>query len=116
MRPSHYIYRLFILAAAALSMSLLMKINKMSFYHHYFKVIEEVEVRNSQEVGSALFTFNFREVTPRAFFQLISFFVGLGLFASLLSIILLAKVSPFESSLPIPSQESYYLLPPIRAP
>ncbi len=24
------------------------KINKHSFYHHYFKVIEEVEVRNSQ--------------------------------------------------------------------
>ena len=29
------------------------KINKRGFYHHYFRVIEEVESRNSQEVAPA---------------------------------------------------------------
>lgn len=30
------------------------KMNKTSFYHHYFKVIEEVEFRNSQEIPATV--------------------------------------------------------------
>ncbi|RMG22211.1 MAG: hypothetical protein D6730_16920 [Bacteroidetes bacterium] len=54
MRTSLHPYRFLLLIAVSLSMLAWLKINKTSFYHHYFKLIEEVEVRNSQEVGSAL--------------------------------------------------------------
>lgn len=42
-------YYLIVLLVAIASL-IFAKINKHSFYHHYFKVIEEVEVRNSQAV------------------------------------------------------------------
>jgi hypothetical protein len=42
-------YYLTVLLVAIASL-IFAKINKHSFYHHYFKVIEEVEVRNSQAV------------------------------------------------------------------
>ncbi|MEZ4825395.1 MAG: hypothetical protein R3C61_03750 [Bacteroidia bacterium] len=45
-------YRLLLIFAALLAMVLLLKINKRSFYFHYFKVIEEVEMRNSQELSA----------------------------------------------------------------
>lgn len=43
-------YRWILLIAISASMLLLLKINKRSFYFLYFKVIEEVELRNSQAV------------------------------------------------------------------
>ncbi|MEM6763372.1 MAG: hypothetical protein AAF655_00550 [Bacteroidota bacterium] len=33
-------------------MLFLWKIDKMSFYHHYFRIIQEVEVRNSTQVSA----------------------------------------------------------------
>ncbi|MEZ4775261.1 MAG: hypothetical protein R3D00_18900 [Bacteroidia bacterium] len=44
-------YQLFLIFAALVAMVFLLKINKRSFYFHYFRVIEEVELRNSQEMG-----------------------------------------------------------------
>ena len=47
LRQSYY---LLIFSAISLATVFFMKINKQIFYSHYFKVIEEVELRNSQEV------------------------------------------------------------------
>ena len=49
MRKFTHPYRIFFILAALASMVFLLKINKQNFYFHYFKVIEEVEMRNSQE-------------------------------------------------------------------
>jgi hypothetical protein len=54
LRPYHLV--LLLMASLAIFFS---KINKRGFYHHYFRVIEEGESRNSQEVlpvGKALET------------------------------------------------------------
>ncbi|RMG57259.1 MAG: hypothetical protein D6722_25205 [Bacteroidetes bacterium] len=46
-------YQILLLATVSVAMIFFMKINKQSFYHHFFKVIEEVESRNSQEVQTS---------------------------------------------------------------
>jgi hypothetical protein len=62
--PYHLILLGFAIGALAMA-----KINKLSFYHHYFKVIEEVEVRNSQAVPaiglSQLLTDSFRHTLDK---------------------------------------------------
>ncbi|MEL6673451.1 MAG: hypothetical protein AAFR61_14700 [Bacteroidota bacterium] len=42
-------YYLFAIVIAGLSMMAWLKMDKVSFYHHYFKGIEEVASRNSQD-------------------------------------------------------------------
>lgn len=46
-------YQLLLLATVSVAMIFFMKIDKLSFYHHFFKVIEEVELRNSQQIQAA---------------------------------------------------------------
>jgi hypothetical protein len=45
-------YCLFALVATSISVFFFRKMDKHSFYHHYFKVIEEVELRNSQQIST----------------------------------------------------------------
>ena len=52
MKRSIHPYHLLGLAAISFAMLFLFKINKVNFYHHYFRVIEEVEIRNSQALAS----------------------------------------------------------------
>ena len=55
MRLSLRPYQLLLLLVASASLLSLWKINKRSFYFHYFKVIEEVEGRNSQAVSDIIY-------------------------------------------------------------
>lgn len=57
MRIHRLAYHLSVMAVASLALLVFQKIDKISFYHHYFKVIEEVEVRNSQALDAAYLTF-----------------------------------------------------------
>ena len=49
MKTRFYPYQILLLLVGGISMFALLKMDKMSFYHHYFRVIEDVEGRNSQE-------------------------------------------------------------------
>lgn len=73
MKGTWYPYHLFLLLLlGSVAMLSLARINKHNFYHHYFKTIAEVEVRNSQawmEV-QVLDDFRFiplRKVVPQSF-------------------------------------------------
>jgi hypothetical protein len=58
-------YYLIVLLVAVASL-VFAKINKHSFYHHYFKVIEEVEVRNSQAILASIPTWVEAKITTLA--------------------------------------------------
>ena len=53
MKQLAHTYCLFALVVTSISVFVFRKMDKTSFYHHYFKVIEEVELRNSQEIETA---------------------------------------------------------------
>ena len=50
MKRYAHTYCLFALVLTSINVFFFRKMDKHSFYHHYFKVIEEVELRNSQEI------------------------------------------------------------------
>lgn len=52
MRVSRLTYPLIALAIIPVALVSLKKINKISFFDHFFNVIEEVELRNSHELQS----------------------------------------------------------------
>ncbi|MCI4668392.1 MAG: hypothetical protein MRZ79_09650 [Bacteroidia bacterium] len=52
MRLTKFTYPLIALAIIPVALISLKKINKNSFFDHFFKVIEEVELRNSHELES----------------------------------------------------------------
>lgn len=53
MRPSRLTYRLLLPLLAGLSLLTFWKIDKVSFLHHYIRIIAEVEARNSQALEAA---------------------------------------------------------------
>ncbi len=73
-------YHLYLLLVGSASLLVLWRINKMNFYHHYFKVIEEVELRNSQAVESfpqiSLFSLTQAQSRPLAFWLTLLGWVG----------------------------------------
>ena len=109
-------YYLLGLAAVSFAMLFLSKINKTSFYHHYFKVIEEVETRNSQEIEVAMYSLlpEVRRI-PSVAQSLI--WVLFGLTGSLLWIAPIRFLPHQRPVLPILATHApYQLFPPIRAP
>lgn len=116
MRIGKYTYRFSLLLAVSMSMVLLMKINKISFYHHYFKVIEEVEIRNSQELAIPLSTIRVATNNVSAFWQYVLNSLGLGLFIVVFFIPFLSFLYRLEW-LDIRLSSAKYLISfPIRAP
>lgn len=112
-RPYHL---LLILASLGAMVFLLNKINKQSFYHHYFRVIEEVELRNSHELelssDVAILTMS-RSVED--------FFVSLVLLLGITTGILLVILAPGLSGVDFPyvarpASQLHFLLQPVRAP
>ena len=116
MRLGKYTYRFSLLLTVSMSMVLLMKINKISFYHHYFKVIEEVEVRNSQALGAYLATYESRTANVSPFLQIVLNTLGLGLFTLILSIPFLPFSYRYPWSEGNHSSIAYLRSYPIRAP
>ncbi|MEO1451483.1 MAG: hypothetical protein AAFV07_18270 [Bacteroidota bacterium] len=53
MRPLLRPYHLMLMLAGLTALWVFKKIDKHSFYHHFFRVIEEVELRNSQDLAAA---------------------------------------------------------------
>lgn len=108
-------YHLLLLLVASASLLSLWRINKRSFYFHYFKVIEDVESRNSQALSSIP---NYVESVNALFrAEIIPF---LGFFLAVLSFLVLPRperVNGHNRSLPL----AYFRLYPaaclpIRAP
>ncbi|WNJ17686.1 hypothetical protein [Pontibacter sp. G13] len=111
-------YRFILLASVSVVMLFFFKINKMSFYHHFFRVIEEVGNRNSQEVAS-IATFDglleSLEMEAEVVQDTLSWMFG---FLPFLVLIILDRHFPTanrRSAVPIPVQ-IYRNIPPTRAP
>ena len=109
-------YSLFLMLSATLVMVIYMRINKQSFYHHYFKVIEDVEMRNSHALAASdgLAIFSLPKVNQRLpeWFKTI-----LGwLFVSSLVVIFLPLLQKESAPLPQPLQLRFAKVYPIRAP
>lgn len=51
-RLPYFLKKLFLISWSGVLMLFLWKIDKMSFYHHYFRIIQEVEVRNSTQIAA----------------------------------------------------------------
>ncbi|MEM6342310.1 MAG: hypothetical protein AAF927_00465 [Bacteroidota bacterium] len=116
MKASLRPYHILLLLVASASMLSLWKINKRSFYFHYFKVIEEVESRNSQALSTTIpnyFASVGRSIVRTAI-PFLGFFLG---FASLLSF-RLRLTTGYQSSQVVISPYRYfaYRCIPIRAP
>ncbi len=115
MRPSTVAYHLFLFALVPVALWSFKKINKESFYSHYFRVIEEVELRNShalpEEAGWWVYGVGSRVQSWGQVRNLFSFLwlglLGLGLFASCLFLCL----APFKHAY---AQEQVLDLPPLR--
>lgn len=95
-----------------------MKINKHSFYHHFFRVIEEVELRNSHDLVAAdLMVLTQSQLAPASlrdrFLPLPIALFGLLflLVMPLWAIPVPREVAPLRLT-----DRRAYLLPPVRAP
>lgn len=118
MNPLFQPYRWILLLAISASMLLLLKINKRSFYYHYFKVIEEVELRNSQALLTEALPIQFWADSLKELFR-----SGLSFLTTLLAIgfvlfrLLDQWILPRKYELAcIPCGEAQRFLPPVRAP
>lgn len=104
----------FLLAAIVLAtgMFVFFRINKRNFYLHYFRVIEEVEERNSQEL-TAVSPWTWFEAIPRSLFsQLVP-----ALFVLFILFVRLAQIRISASEAPLLSVVSIFgVLAPLRAP
>ena len=118
MRKLSHPYQIFFILVALVAMIFLLKINKRNFYHHYFKVIEEVELRNSQEVFGLQDTVLFTSTRPviESLITFLSFLsVGFILISFYQKPVLRSKM--FELSVkPLVQTRPFYFTPPIRAP
>ncbi|MEM7373546.1 MAG: hypothetical protein AAF587_33280 [Bacteroidota bacterium] len=111
-------YRWILLVAISASMLLLLKINKRSFYFHYFKVIEEVELRNSQAVDQQValwqvWSQRLVEETKNILPFLLTLVI-VGVFSLLLPEQWLFPTLSEVAA--VASPEPQFLIPPIRAP
>jgi hypothetical protein len=116
MRFSLRPYHLYLLLIGSASLLIFSRINKMSFYHHYFKVIEEVEMRNSQALeGIPQLTFVQLPSRVLSFAQYLM--ICLGLMATFF-VPFVGGLQPQQTrSLPlIHSPRAYLRTQPIRAP
>ncbi|MDX2246845.1 MAG: hypothetical protein SF052_08735 [Bacteroidia bacterium] len=109
-------YQLFLIFAALVAMVFLLKINKRSFYFHYFRVIEEVELRNSQEMGVYTQLAQLHNLTPAL--PAISYgFFSLLFTAGIFVLFLLKTVRiSFFANEAVPASQFLLSLPPVRAP
>ncbi|MEO0470654.1 MAG: hypothetical protein AAF206_13595 [Bacteroidota bacterium] len=109
-------YSLFLMLAATLVMVIYMRINKQSFYHHYFKVIEDVELRNSHALAASegLAIFSLPQVSERLpeWFKSI---LGLLVVSSLV-MLTLPLIRQKIVQQPITLQLRFAKVYPIRAP
>lgn len=108
-------YRILLATIAALAMLSWLKLNKVGFYDHYFKVIEEVEVRNSTALyqGYQLFELFESKLNPKS---LVNVLIGL-LVAFLFGQKLLSKFATFQWVYPSFAHTSERLrIHPPRAP
>ncbi len=116
MKTSLRPYHILLLLVASASMLSLWKINKRSFYFHYFKVIEEVESRNSQALSTTIPNYfaSVQRSLVRNVIPFLGFFLG---FAALFSF-RLRLTSGFQSDqVVIPHYRHFaYRCIPIRAP
>ncbi len=97
-------------------MLFLFKINKVNFYHHYFRVIEEVEIRNSQALASpSLVMFSTGLPVKKAVQPLLWLFSG-ALTSLLLVFFPLQARTGFEAPFVRRDMCSFHLLPLVRAP
>ena len=109
-------YSLFALLVAGLSMMAWLKMDKMSFYHHYFRGIAEVESRNSQDHIDLLSWESYSETRTTEAFSLFLGLIFCGFIASFI----------WKSFQALPLEGAFYLKPfqapvllltaPIRAP
>lgn len=78
MKLYRFPYYLILVIAASLAMIFFLKINKKSFYNHYFQEIADIELRNSQALSldGSLEVFALTELKPVV---LSVFWLGLGL-------------------------------------
>ncbi|MEL7340850.1 MAG: hypothetical protein AAGM67_10215 [Bacteroidota bacterium] len=108
-------YHLLLLLVASASLVSLWRINKRSFYFHYFKVIEEVESRNSHALSSIPNYFESVKALFKA--EIIPF---LGFLLAVLSFLILPRperVNDRHRRLPLPYFRLYpAACLPIRAP
>lgn len=111
LRP-HYFLLLLVASASLLS---LWKINKRSFYFHYFKVIEEVESRNSQAFDAIP---NYFATVQRTLTEEIIPFLGFFLGLAALVWVRPCLTSGYKDSQVVVSyyQQFAYRSIPIRAP
>ncbi|MDB4286204.1 hypothetical protein N9933_02775 [bacterium] len=118
MRKRFHPYYLAVLAMATVGL-LFSKINKHDFYHHYFKVIEEVETRNSQAIGTA---FSFTSLDLREVVRSIANQIGFSFTSSLscCEALLAPSFSSFPSFQtdisPLIAQRVFLRICPINAP
>ncbi|MFK7920651.1 MAG: hypothetical protein AB8H47_01780 [Bacteroidia bacterium] len=111
LRPYHFL----ILLVASASLLSLWKINKRSFYFHYFKVIEEVESRNSQAFDAIP---NYFATVQRTLTEEIIPFLGFFLGLATLVWIRPCLTSGYKDSRVVfsPYPQFAYRSIPIRAP
>lgn len=110
-------YHLMLMLAGLTALWVFKKIDKHSFYHHFFRVIEEVELRNSHDLDAAdLMVLSRLQLAPRAkSLSLLPLLLALaGIFVLVLSLV---RVSLSGDDIqfqgyPAPAR----LLPPVRAP
>ena len=118
MRKTSHPYQIFFILVALVAMVFLLKINKRNFYFHYFKVIEEVELRNSQEVFGLQNAVLYTASNPiiRSLVSFLSFLsLGIILIALYLKPFLNTKVFEFRIK-PLIQIRSFSTSHPIRAP
>jgi hypothetical protein len=119
MRRFAYPYQIFLVLVASMTMTFLLKINKQDFYFHYFKVIEEVEMRNSQEVVYTSSNFFLTSSSPKISESIIYLgFLSLGLLLIVIFNRPFLTLDNFRFKVPLVNRSGtlYFLTPPIRAP
>jgi hypothetical protein len=112
-------YYLFSLLALAVASSFFFRIDKTSFYHHYFRVIGDVEVRNSQAVPTDA-TFSLPGTRVFAFFQAPGLILGHMLAAASTPFVAMRPVqTKLLNAIPrldLPQRAAFLFLYPALAP
>lgn len=95
--------------ASSVAMIFFMKINKKSFYNHYFKGIVDIELRNSQEIGlsDSIEIFALTDLKPLV---LSVFWLGISLLLGLILRLISFNLPVAPVLAPLTSQRSFYRL------
>jgi hypothetical protein len=116
MRFSLRPYHLYVLLIGSASLLIFSRINKISFYHHYFKVIEEVEMRNSQAL-EGIPQLTFLQLPPRDFSFAQYLAICLGLLAVFFVPLVVGLQPQQRQNVPLLlSPRAHLRTQPIRAP